>query len=419
MITATTTLSSNTSELSQAIVATLSTGNSTPTASQLVTTNGGGISLNNDGGNNAYLISNSGLTSALSAFTVEVKFAGTDNGASIPLFSYNTTAGDVISLMVGTTNELQIDATTSGTAISTAVNYRTLLFDGNTHTLSVSWSNAAGAWSVYVDGALIDSGTGISVGATAGTGGTFVFGQEQDTQGGGLDNTQYLRGTLYDARIFSTARTASQVLASYNSDLPRTETGLIANWKFDDLSEAGVVTEAVSGNNLTVKNAGGTGFISSTPSLTMQLNENSVTGTRVGEVHGIDIEREARITALLAADSSLRYSAETGKFYKLINSTSTWSAALTNATATTLSGISGELFTANSAYENALGLSFAQSMSDDIWLGFSDTISEGVWRWYNGSTAGTQAWQGTGTGYALNGAYTNWATGQTQRHRRR
>ncbi len=50
----------------------------------------------------------------------------------------------------------------------------------------------------------------------------------------------------------------------------------------------------------------------------MQLDENSVTGTRVGEVHGIDIDREARINALLAADSTLRYSAETGKFYKIV-----------------------------------------------------------------------------------------------------
>ncbi len=412
VITATATVSNNTSEFSQGMVATSSAGNSTPNASALVSVNGGGIELNNDGGNNAYLVSNSGLATPLSAYTVEVKFAATDTGGTIPLFSYNTTAGDVISLLLGPSNELQIDATNSGTAASTAVNYRTLLFDGNTHTLSVSWSNTAGAWAVYVDGTLMDSGTGIAVGGTVASGGTFIFGQEQDTQGGGFDNTQYFRGTLYDARLFSTARTATQIQASYNSDLPRTETGLVANWKFDDLSEAGVVTEAVSGNNLTVRNVTTGGFTASTPTLAMNLNENSVTGTRVGEVHGIDVEREARITALLAADSSLRYSAETGKFYKLINSTSTWATAQSNAIATTLGGIAGELFTAGSATENALGFSFAQTLGDDIWLGLSDSVSEGVWRWYSGSNATSQAWQGTGTGFALNGSYVNWVSGQ-------
>ncbi len=207
-------------------------------------------------------------------------------------------------------------------------------------------------------------------------------------------------------------RTATEIASSFRSDLPRNEGNLIANWRFNDLSTAGVTTDSVSGNNLTVREATLPGFTVDTPVLTFAVNEDTTTGTVIGNVDGTDIEREARITALLAADSTLRYSAETGKFYKLINSTSTWNTALSNATATTLGGIAGELFTVSSATENALGLTFAQSMSDDIWLGFSDTISEGVWRWYRGSSATSQGWQGTGTGFATNGSYTNWASGQ-------
>ena len=412
VITATATVSNNTSEFGQGLVATSSAGNSTPNANQAVSTNGGGVQLNNDGGNNAYLVSNTGLSSTLSAYTVEVKFSGTNTGGTMPLFSYNTPAGDMISLLVGNSNELQIDATTSGTAISTAVNYRTLLFDGNTHTISVTWSNSAGSWAVYVDGTLRDSGTGVSIGATVASGGAFVFGQEQDTEGGGFDNTQYFRGTLYDARIFSTARSASQILSSYNSDLPRTETGLIANWKFDDLSEAGVVTEAVSGNNLSVKNAVGSGFTASTPTLSLQLNENSVTGTRVGEVHGTDIEREAKIASLLAADSTLHYSAETGKFYKLGSSQTTFSAAQTESLGMTLGGIAGQMVTIRSANENASVLSIANSVGAYVWLGASDATVEGTWRWQTGNSNNDVFWQGVSSGYS-NGCLLQLESGRT------
>ncbi len=206
IITATTTSAAsngNTSEFSQGIVATVSSGNSAPGANDLVTTNGGGISLNADGGTDAYLVSHSGFTTALSAYTVELKFAGNNTGGDSALFSYNTTAGDMLSIQLSG-NNLMMDASTSGTIVSNATNYRALLFDGQVHTLSATWNNSNGAWAFYVDGVLRDSGTGLAVGSTVAAGGTFVFGQEQDTQGGGFDVTQRFSGTLYDARVFNT-----------------------------------------------------------------------------------------------------------------------------------------------------------------------------------------------------------------------
>ncbi len=405
VITATTTSAAsngNTSEFSQGIVATVSTGNSTPSANQVVTTGGGGISLNTDGGTDAYLVSTSGLTSALSAYTVEVKFAGTDTGGDIALFSYNTTAGDLISLQLAG-NQLMMDVSTSGTVVSGATNYRTLLFDGQTHTISASWSNATGAWALYVDGTLRDSGTGISTGATIAAGGTFVFGQEQDMQGGGFDVTQRFSGTLYDARVFNSARTASQILASYNSDVSRLESGLVANWRFDDLSVAGVTTGTVAGNNLTVGHVTAAGFTTSTPTLSLQLNENSTTGTSVGMVNATDIERDARIAALLSADASLRYSAETQQFYKVVSSSGTWSAAQTGAIATTLNGVGGQLATITSANENAI---ITSMLTGTAWLGGSDAQRRCM-ALVLGNFRGNQFWQGMSTGYAVNNSYTN------------
>ena len=69
------------------------------------------------------------------------------------------------------------------------------LADGQQHSLAVSWDNAAGDYAVYVDGVLTDSGNGLATGVTvAGSAGTgaIVFGQEQDSIGGGFQATPIL-----------------------------------------------------------------------------------------------------------------------------------------------------------------------------------------------------------------------------------
>ncbi len=47
-----------------------------------------------------------------------------------------------------------------------------------------------------------------------------------------------------------------------------------------------------------------------------------------------------------------------------------------------------------------------------MWLSGNDITTEGAWRWQNAGTDSDQFWQGTATGYATNGAYTNWAPGE-------
>ena len=129
-----------------------------------------------------------------------------------------------------------------------------------------------GLWRLYINGVQEATGTGLSIGHTIGNDGVFVIGNEQDTLGGGFDPNPYHSATIHDVRLFSNVRTGAEVAASYRSTLSHDESGLIANWQFDGLSSEGVITDAVSGNNLTVNHISDTGFTASEASLTFALD---------------------------------------------------------------------------------------------------------------------------------------------------
>ncbi len=266
-----------------------------PVPSDLVVTDNAsaGTELNADGGNDAYLVADDGgaILGGLSAATFELQFEGA-NHAGIEIFiSYNDPTGND-EFSINTNNNtvagaMELDFGAGGTVESTAVNYETLLLDAARHTLSVTWDNAAGAWEIYVDGSLIDSGSGLNTGNTITAGGTLLFGQEQDALGAGFNSGEYFSGTLHDARLFNDVRTAGEISSNYQATLPNTEPGMIANWLFDNLSTDGVVTESMSGNNLTVAHVSDPGFTSSTPSLPLSVDENAANSTVVGTLAAI------------------------------------------------------------------------------------------------------------------------------------
>jgi len=263
--------------------------------------------------------------------------------------------------------------------------------DGQIHSLAVTWDSTAGAWELYLDGNLIDSGTGAATGTSFGSGGTLLFGQEQDFVNGGFSSSQVFSGTLYNARFFSDIRTSGEIAASYTSALPHDESGMLAQWEFDNLSSEGGITESVSGNDLTVNYVTEAGFTASNPSLTLGLDENSVNGSVVGTVTGFDIERQTRIQTLLDD-----YSAETGSFYRYVDTGMDWSTAFANATGATLEGVSGNLITIESATENQLALDILnQNGAVQAYIGASDSVVEGEWYWYDAGSPDAQFPTGT------------------------
>ncbi|MCP5441413.1 MAG: DUF4347 domain-containing protein, partial [Chromatiaceae bacterium] len=390
----------------------VSASDTTPSDLAATFTDNGGLSLNNDGGNDAYVIADDGgsVLGGLSSFTLEMQFSSTQLATDSPLISYATgSTGDLSNELLGIlTSDGYLKVHLAGeNQIFSNFNFFSLN-DGLRHSVALTWSNTSGDLEIFVDGQSKGGGTGLATGQTLDPGGALVFGQEQDSVDGDYMSTQTLKATLYDIRVFDDVRTGSEILSNYDSTLPYDEGGLLANWIFNNLSTNGVIVDAVSGNNLTVKHAAGGGFVPSTPEITFELNENALTGTAVGSIYGTDAEREARINALLAADANLTYSEMTGKFYKTVNSLTDWSSAKTAAESTTLAGVNGQLVTIRSAAENEIVQNLAQPLSGSVWLGATDQTVEGTWRWLSGGTDADQFWLGAETGGKYGASYQNW-----------
>jgi len=381
-------------------------------------TTAGGLSINADGGNDIYLLADNGdaLLGGQSVLSFETQFSALPGSGDLTLLSY---------AVPDNSNEVNVEIQASGAAkfhvagtsyTSTAINYNTMR-DGSTHSMGFSWDGSTGNWAIYADGVLVDStaisgGTLLANGRTIEGGGALLFGQEQDSVEGGFSDTQEFSGTLFNTRFFSDVRTAAEMSVSHRRELPHDEAGMLAQWTFDELSVDGVITDTVSGNNLTIRHTSDVGFTPSEASLTFVVDENAVDGTVVGSVSGVDPQREARISALLTADTDLRYSAETAKFYKTVSTVADLATAQANAASITLDGVAGQLLTIRSATEQQLAESFASIAGGDIWLGATDATVEGEWRWLAGVSEEDQFWQCEDDGFSPGGVYSNWSAGR-------
>ncbi|WP_299028274.1 Hint domain-containing protein [uncultured Sulfitobacter sp.] len=142
------------------------------------------------------------------ALSFELRFSG-DPGTqnSSPLVSYATPANNnaFLVFMAGGTVRIYINDATIDTGVSASS-----LFDGTTHSFGVTWDSASGALTTYVDGVETSTDT-FQQGATIASGGTLVFGQEQDSPGGGFSTAQLFEGQFEEARLWGDVRTADEI----------------------------------------------------------------------------------------------------------------------------------------------------------------------------------------------------------------
>ena len=411
----TTDASGNSSEFSNYAVTTDSdAGGATPSDLQATSSSDGGLNLNNDGGDNVYLQADTSPFSGNDQITIEVEFSIDAPATGMTtLFSYtDSTNQDELFVGIDTDGEVYFRTSENGGTGYGSITNAPQLFDGNKHTVSVTWENSSGVLLFYVDGEQLGLGRNdYQKTSTIDAGGTLVIGQHQSLPGNGFVSNDTFSGTIHGVRVFDDVRTEAEISASYQTELPHDESGMLAQWRLDELSSDGVITETVSGNNLTVRHTSESGFTASEATLTFGVDENAIDGTVVGSVGADDAEREAQIASLLAADPDLRYSPETGKFYKLTSTAAVdWAGAGTAASSETLGGVASQLVTIRSAYENSLVTGFADSPGvTNIWLGATDETVEGEWRWQDDSS---QFWQGDENGYAVDQSYENWGSAQ-------
>ncbi len=409
-LTATDLTTNNTSEFAAAMAAVFV--NTAPGALAVTATRKGGLILNEGSGNDSYLIASDGsaIFGGRSQFTAEIQFSFSATAVQHTFLSYAVSGVDN-EVYIRTNTDGSLALSIKGTSVSSsAVNFNSL--GSGQNTLTVTWNNSSGAWQFFLNGTSFASGTGLQTGATLSTGGSLVIGHDQDSVAGGFQSNQAFKGTLFDVRIFNDVRTAAEVFSHAKATLPYNTSGLLANWTFDDLSTENTITDTVAGNSLTAQHASGTGFVADPAPLSLAIDEDVANGTIVGTIYGTDADREARITRLLAADSDLRYSEITGKFYKVVTTPVTWTTARANAMATALNGVNGQLVTISSATENSIVLPLWSIAGTDLWMGASDQTTEGTWRWQNGLSDSSEFWNANSGGYNVDGRYTNWLAGE-------
>ncbi|CAN0493196.1 unnamed protein product, partial [Scytosiphon promiscuus] len=186
-----------------------------------------GVKLNSDGSNNTKMsVADSGdIVGGLTSMTLETQFSSTNDlsldGDYMALFSYHAGGGsDEIELSFDNNGgELQLSLEIGEQTVYTSGYDTSQLLDGGDHQVSVTWDNVSGEWSIYVDGAVVESGTGLATGHTIASGGMIVLGQEQDNLDGGYDSNQEFVGTYQDVRIFNDVRTAQEIADNANIEI--------------------------------------------------------------------------------------------------------------------------------------------------------------------------------------------------------
>ncbi|MCA9128373.1 MAG: hypothetical protein KDB22_14875 [Planctomycetales bacterium] len=199
------------------------------------------VSLNESGQGQYMIVDNfKGFPAEQVTFATQIQLTG-DNNA--PLISYSAE---------GRHNEFLVNTFADGTVhigvANTHVGFHSAvnLYDGQMHDVAVTWDSETGDAKFFVDGKLAGQ-VNVSAGAKIADGGTLIFGQEQDTAGGGFDANNVLQGRINDIRIFNGVRTAEQIANDAAGNIvDTTESRLVSRYPFN---EGGNVAEDFVGRN--------------------------------------------------------------------------------------------------------------------------------------------------------------------------
>ncbi len=250
-----------------------------------------GVSINLGSSNNQYFSANdgSGLLGGLNDFTIRATLS-LSNVSQNWWFSY-ATAGSTNELLIG--SQLgQVVLHFKDSVISTGIAASEVL-DGQPHEWIISRNASTGTFNIFIDGRLRSTVGNIQPGQAISSGGVLLFGQEQDTLGGGFDHAQAGKGTYHDLAIYNTAWDTNRVI-SETGEVPAAAADRIAHWNFNALT-SGQVSDAVGGRTLTLTSItpdatwiAGNAAAVGTASPIGTIAENAANGTQVLRATAVD-----------------------------------------------------------------------------------------------------------------------------------
>ena len=178
--------------------------------------------LNFDGDGDYVLIQDGSLPYAIAnsdGITIEYWFKGSNAQSAVRIQN----GSDYI--VMGWNNDKHIISTSGGT--DGGVSMGAAATDGNWHHIAMTWQKATqfnpfGTLSSYLDGSLVDEKYGQD----------FSLPNPGNMYLGGLAGSESMNGTLDKLRIWSVARTQSEIQANMSCDLPP-QSGLLASYNFD------------------------------------------------------------------------------------------------------------------------------------------------------------------------------------------
>jgi PKD repeat protein/sugar lactone lactonase YvrE len=142
------------------------------------------------------------------ALTVAYWVKSTDAADVIPHISYATAAHPDTFLFGFIYDPAFLNR--SGATTNVSAYSRSALNNGAWRHVAITWQSAGGAFTLYRDGVAVTSGT-LAAGTTMGASGILVFGQDQDSLGGGFDFNQVYRGDLDGVSIYDRVLTVQEI----------------------------------------------------------------------------------------------------------------------------------------------------------------------------------------------------------------
>jgi Ca2+-binding RTX toxin-like protein len=206
----------------------------------------------------AVVASYSGISGANSTvrFTIEMLVNISRLPSEVDFFTYaNAQTANAIGLGLYPNGNIYI--VYRGAEHDTGIAAATLT-SGGEHRLSLTWDGltATSQYVIYIDGAEAGRGAHPRQNWQMDAGGTLIFGQEQDSVGGGFQTSQIFPGTLADIRVFNDVRTPAEIAANAFAPLadPVREQGLVNNWQVT-ASTTTTIADARGGTALTLVGA--------------------------------------------------------------------------------------------------------------------------------------------------------------------